>query len=126
MLKEEAKKAGLDLELNLVDGATGFSLGDAGEEARGGLARLGRRRSLPAILGVLPRSDNANKPQTNNLFNVADKELDTLIDAYNVEFDMAKRAGISRQIQQRIWHDLAIFVPGVQLQRMCGPAAGAT
>jgi ABC-type transport system substrate-binding protein len=40
-------------------------------------------------------SDNANKPQTNNLFNVADKELDSLIDAYNVEFDMDKRAALS-------------------------------
>jgi microcin C transport system substrate-binding protein len=40
-------------------------------------------------------SANANKPQTNNLFNVADKELDGLIDAYNVEFDMDKRAALS-------------------------------
>lgn len=45
---------------------------------------------------------------------MADKALDSLIDAYNVEFDMDKRAALSHQIQQRIY-DLAIFVPGVQL-----------
>ncbi|MFQ2005429.1 extracellular solute-binding protein [Aeromonas veronii] len=112
VLKEEAKKAGLDLELNLVDGATGFKVM---LEKKHEAAWLGWGGG-----GLYPQyweffhSANANKPQTNNLFNVADKELDALIDAYNVEFDMAKRAKLSQQIQQRIY-DLAIFVPGVQL-----------
>lgn len=112
VLKEEAKKAGLDLELNLVDGATGFKVM---LEKKHEAAWLGWGGG-----GLYPQywesfhSDNANKPQTNNLFNVADKALDSLIDAYNVEFDMDKRAALSHQIQQRIY-DLAIFVPGVQL-----------
>lgn len=111
-LKEEAKKAGLDLELNLVDGATGFK---AMLEKKHEAAWLGWGGG-----GLYPQywesfhSDNANKPQTNNFFNVADKALDTLINAYGKEFDLGQRAELSRQIQQRIF-DLAIFVPGYEL-----------
>ena len=40
--QEEAKKAGLDLELNLVDGTTGFK-GDAGEKHEAAWLGWGRR-----------------------------------------------------------------------------------
>ena len=112
VLKEEAKKAGLDLELNLVDGATGFKVM---LEKKHEAAWLGWGGG-----GLYPQyweffhSDNANKPQTNNFFNVADQQLDGLIDRYGSEFDIETRATLSRQIQQRIY-DLAIFVPGAQL-----------
>jgi microcin C transport system substrate-binding protein len=112
MLKEEAKKAGLELELNLVDGATGFKVMLEKKHEAAWLGWGGG--SLYPQYWEFFHSANANKPQTNNFFNVADKELDALIAAYDSEFDMAKRAALSRQIQQRI-HDLAIFVPGVQL-----------
>ena len=60
VLKEEAKKAGLDLELNLVDGATGFKVM---LEKKHEAAWLGwGRRSLSAILGVLPLRQRQQAP----------------------------------------------------------------
>ena len=94
VLKEEAKKAGLDLELNLVDVAPPASgQGDAGEETRGGLVWLGAAVSIRNTGS--PSTTTPTSPPPNNLFNVADKELDSLTDAYNVEFDMDKRAALS-------------------------------
>ncbi|MGP7734236.1 extracellular solute-binding protein [Oceanimonas smirnovii] len=112
ILREEARKAGLDLQLNLVDGATGFkSMLEKKHEA----AWLGWGGG-----GLYPQyweffhSLNANKPQTNNLFNVSDAELDRLIEEYRRTMDLDAKAAVSRKIQRRV-HELAIFIPGYQV-----------
>lgn len=112
ILREEARKAGLDLQLNLVDGATGFKVMlEKNHEA----AWLGWGGG-----GLYPQyweffhSVNAGKTQTNNLFNISDPQLDQQIEAYRVTFDLQEKAAISRQIQQRV-HELAIFIPGYQV-----------
>ncbi|MDP5293727.1 extracellular solute-binding protein [Oceanimonas sp. CHS3-5] len=112
ILREEARKAGLDLQLNLVDGATGFkSMLEKKHEA----AWLGWSGG-----GLYPQyweffhSLNAGKPQTNNLFNISDDELDRLIEEYRRTMDLDAKAAISRQIQRRV-HELAIFIPGYQV-----------
>ena len=106
-----------------MDSATGFKVMLEKKHEAAWLG-WGRRRSLSGNTGESFHSDNANKPQTNNLFNVADKELDSLIDAYNVEFDMDKRAALSHQIQQRI-----CMIRHLRARRSssttCEPAAGA-
>ncbi len=109
VLKEEAKKAGLELRLNLMDGATAFK-SMLEKKHEGAWVSWGGGGLLPQYWEFL-HSANAGKPQTNNLFNIADAELDRLVDAYQATFDEGERAGLSRQIQQRL-HDLAIFVPG--------------
>ncbi|WP_107851997.1 extracellular solute-binding protein [Oceanimonas marisflavi] len=112
ILREEARKAGLDLQLNLVDGATGFKVM---LEKKHEAAWLGWSGG-----GLYPQyweffhSLNANKPQTNNLFNISDQELDTLIEQYRRTMDLDAKAAISRQIQRRV-HELAIFIPGYQV-----------
>lgn len=112
ILREEARKAGLDLQLNLVDGATGFK---AMLEKKHEAAWLGWGGG-----GLYPQyweffhSINADKPQTNNLFNISDSQLDTLIEQYRVTMDLDDKAGLSRQIQRRV-HELAIFIPGYQV-----------
>ncbi|MBL1379009.1 extracellular solute-binding protein [Zobellella iuensis] len=112
ILREEARKAGLDLQLNLVDGATGFkAMLEKNHEA----AWLGWGGG-----GLYPQyweffhSANADKPQTNNLFNISDEQLDILIEEYRITMDLDAKAAISRRIQQRV-HDLAIFIPGYQV-----------
>lgn len=112
ILREEARKAGLDLQLNLVDGATGFkSMLEKKHEA----AWLGWGGG-----GLYPQyweffhSLNAKKPQTNNLFNVSDAELDRLIEEYRRTMDLDAKAAVSRKIQRRV-HELAIFIPGYQV-----------
>ncbi len=112
ILREEARKAGLDLQLNLVDGATGFKVM---LEKKHEAAWLGWGGS-----GLYPQyweffhSVNADKPQTNNLFNISDAQLDTLIEQYRVTMDLEAKADISRQIQRRV-HELAIFIPGYRV-----------
>ncbi|WP_375056212.1 extracellular solute-binding protein [Zobellella sp. DQSA1] len=112
ILREEARKAGLDLQLNLVDGATGFK---AMLEKKHEAAWLGWGGG-----GLYPQyweffhSANADKPQTNNLFNVSDEQLDTLVEEYRITMDLDAKAAISRRIQQRV-HDLAVFIPGYQV-----------
>lgn len=112
ILREEARKAGLDLQLNLVDGATGFK---AMLEKKHEAAWLGWGGG-----GLYPQyweffhSANAGQPQTNNLFNVSDEQLDNLIEEYRVTMALEAKAAISRRIQQRV-HELAIFIPGYQV-----------
>ncbi len=112
ILREEARKAGLDLQLNLVEGATGFKVMlEKNHEA----AWLGWGGG-----GLYPQyweffhSVNADKPQTNNLFNISDEQLDQLVETYRDTFELQDKARISRQIQQRV-DELAIFIPGYQV-----------
>lgn len=98
VLKEEARKAGLEINLKLVDGATGFkSLLEKKHQA----AFLGMGTSQLPVYWQYFHSSNA-KPQTNNFTNYADPAMDKLIDAYDSEFDIKKKAAISREIQQKI------------------------
>jgi microcin C transport system substrate-binding protein len=107
ILREEAKKAGIDLVLNLMDSATSFKfmLEKKHEIAYMGWGAMHR----PQFWGQY-HSANADKTQTNNFSNTKDKKLDDLIDAYRKEFNNKKKAQLSRDIQQRIF-DLAVMTP---------------
>ncbi len=59
-------------------------------------------------------SVNAHKPQTNNITNTDDKELDKLIDEYEVGSDLETRLKLSHQIQQII-HEQADFIPSYKV-----------
>lgn len=107
-LKEQAKLAGLELTLNLIDGSSAFKY------------VLEKKHELSfhdMSSGEIPaywqyfHSDNANKPQTNNFTNYSSDELDALIMAYRSEFDLEKKKAISRQIQQKV-ADAAVVLPG--------------
>lgn len=98
VLKEEARKAGLEIELKLVDGATGFkSLLEKKHQA----AFLGMGAPQLPVYWQYFHSSNA-KPQTNNFTNYSNPEMDKLIEAYDSEFDISKKSALSRQIQQQI------------------------
>ena len=56
-------------------------------------------------------SVNAGKPQTNNLFNLADKEVDALIARYDAATTMDDIRSLATQLETRIRYD-AVFVPG--------------
>ena len=107
VLKEEAKKAGIDIELKLLDGAAAFK---TVLEKQHTVAWTGLSAGLIPSYWQCFHSENANKPQTNNFTNTADKELDKLIDSYDNEFDDAKKQALSKKIQRRI-HELSQFIP---------------
>lgn len=112
ILREEARKAGLDLKLNLVDGVTGFKV-MLEKKHEGAWLGWGGGGLYPQYWEFF-HSNNANQPQTNNLFNISDEQLDRLIEQYRVTMDLSEKAAISRDIQQRV-DELAIFIPGYQV-----------
>jgi microcin C transport system substrate-binding protein len=108
ILQEEARKAGIDLQLQLLDSSAFFkqvleknhqiaSLGWSG----GGLSPEYRQ---------FYHSDNAFKAQPNNITNFADPEMDKLINAYRVELDHNRRAALAHEIEQKIY-DSAAMIP---------------
>ncbi len=106
VLKEEAKKAGVELTLQKLDGAASFKsmLENQHEIAYTGWGAQDRMQYWGQY-----HSDNAHKPQKNNFGNVADKVLDPWLIAYKDEFDETKKAALAHKIQQRI-HDEAYTV----------------
>lgn len=107
-LKEQAKKAGLEFTLNLVDGSSAFKYMS---EKKHELAFLNMSAGeIPAYWEYL-HSDNANKPQTNNFTNYSSAELDAKIIAFKTEFDVAKKQQLSREIQAMV-RDAHVIVPG--------------
>lgn len=126
ILKEEAIKAGLELRIEMLDGAAGFR---KGQEKQHDIYFL----SFNSSASMYPRywdyfhSENAYddaflddgsinpdrkpKPQTNNLQSVADPELDSWIDEYDNSDDKARMIELSHMIQQR-HHDYASYSPG--------------
>lgn len=108
ILQEEARKAGIDLQLQLLDSSAFFkqvleknhqiaSLGWSG----GGLSPEYRQ---------FYHSDNAFKAQPNNITNFADPAMDKLIDAYREELDRNKRTVLAHQIEQQVF-DTAAMIP---------------
>ena len=111
LLREEAKKAGLNLELNLMDASAGFKSMLEKKHQSAWMAWSGGR--YPAYWEHFHRV-NASKPQTNNIMNIDDDRISALVEQYDKAFDFGKKADLSRQIQQRLY-ELASFVPAYQV-----------
>lgn len=111
LLREEAKKAGLDLQLNLMDASAGFKAMLEKKHQSAWMAWAGGR--YPAYWEFFHKA-NANKPQTNNIMNIDDDAMTALVEQFDKEFDFAKKAALSRQIQARLF-ELASFVPAYQV-----------
>ncbi|MGL6625310.1 extracellular solute-binding protein [Aeromonas jandaei] len=111
LLREEAKKAGLNLELNLMDASAGFkSMLEKKHQSAWMAWSAGR---YPAYWEHFHKI-NAHKPQTNNIMNIDDEAMTALVEQYDKAFDFGKKAELSRQIQQRLY-ELASFVPTYQV-----------
>jgi microcin C transport system substrate-binding protein len=55
-------------------------------------------------------SVNAHKPQTNNITNTDDPEMDRMIEAYRNSLEESERIDLSVRIQEKI-HEIGSFVP---------------
>ncbi|MDY6824531.1 MAG: extracellular solute-binding protein [Thermodesulfobacteriota bacterium] len=107
VLKEEARKAGIELNLRKMDASAAFK---QILEKKHDVAWMGWSTSLRPQYWEHFHSDNAHKPQTNNITNTDDTKMDRLIEAYRNSLDEAERKNLSRQIQARI-HEIGCFVP---------------
>ncbi len=107
VLREEAKKAGIDLRLQQMDPSAAFK---KFLEKNHDIAWMGWSTSLRPQYWEHFHSANAHVPQTNNITNTDDPEMDRLIDAYRNSLDEAERMDLSRKIQRKI-HEIGCFVP---------------
>ena len=107
VLKEEAKKAGVELVLQQSDPTAAFK---KFLEKNFDVAWMGWSTSLRPQYWEHFHSINAHKPQTNNITSTDDPEMDRLIDSYRNSLDEKERIHLSWEIQQKI-HDIGMFVP---------------
>jgi microcin C transport system substrate-binding protein len=107
-LKEEAKKAGVELRLSKLDPSAWFKkISESRQEAV--IMGFGTGGFRPAYWQSY-HSDNAHKPRTNNVTNTDDPELDKMIMTYRNSLDAEERIKLSLKIQQKI-HEVGAFVP---------------
>jgi microcin C transport system substrate-binding protein len=107
VFKEEAKKAGIELNLSKLDPATAFK---KILEKKHEVAYMGWSTSPLPHFWEHYHSVNAHKPQTNNITNTDDPELDRLIDAFRASLDRKERIELAHKIQEKI-HEIGPFVP---------------
>jgi microcin C transport system substrate-binding protein len=107
VLKEEAKKAGVELRLQKLDSAATFK---KFLEKKHDVAWMGWSTSLRPQYWEHFHSANAHKPQTNNITNTDDPEMDQLIEAYRNSLEESERIDLSVKIQDKI-HEIGSFVP---------------
>jgi microcin C transport system substrate-binding protein len=107
VLKEEALKAGVELRLDKLDPAAAFK---KVLEKRHDVAWLGWSTSLRPHFWEFWDSVNAHKPQTNNITNTDDPEMDRLIHAYRNSLDEKERIALAHRIEIRV-HEIGAFVP---------------
>ena len=107
LLKEEAKKAGVELNLQRLDGGAAFKLI---LEKKHDVAWMGWSTSFRPRYWQGFHSANAHKPQTNNITNTSNPELDALIIRYRDSIVPEERIDLAHAIQAKI-HDIGAFVP---------------
>ena len=109
ILREEARKAGLELNILSLEPTSAFK---QILEKQHQIAFSGWNTSLP-----YPRywegfhSANAGRPQTNNITNTDDPELDTLIERYRASTSREEKIALAHQLEERV-HEEAVFIPG--------------
>lgn len=107
VLKEEAKKAGIELKLQKLDPSAAYK---KVLEKKHDVAWSGWSTSLRPQYWEHFHSTNAHKPQTNNITNTDDPDMDKLIDAFRNSLDEEERIKLSVKIQEKI-HEIGAFVP---------------
>jgi microcin C transport system substrate-binding protein len=107
VLKEEAKKAGIELNLLLMDPAAAYK---NVMEKKHQIAWMGWSAGYRPAFWQHFHSANAHKSQTNNITNMDNPELDKKIMAYRDEIKKANRIVMAKEIAQLI-HDSGAFIP---------------
>ena len=112
VLREEAKKAGVDLRLELLDSSASFK------------KMLEKKHQIAWLTwsssGFSPRywehfhSDNANKPQNNNVTNTSIPEMDPLIMKFRASANLEERVGLAHTLERMV-HDHGAVIPTYQV-----------
>lgn len=111
VLKEEAKKAGIEMILKRLDGSSAWKLN---LEKKHEVAWTGFSTGLRPAYWQHYHSANAFKSQTNNFTNTADPELDRMIEAYRKSLSVKERIALSMKIQEKL-HEIGAFIPAYKV-----------
>lgn len=107
VLKQDAKKAGINLLLQLLDPSAQYK---TIMQKQHQIAMLGWSTGFRPDYWQHFHSENAHKPQTNNVTNTDDKEMDALITAYDTATDKNQRITLAHQLEEKIMQQGA-FIP---------------
>ena len=107
VLKQDALKAGIELILERLDSTAMFK---KILEKKHDVAWMGWGTNIRPSYWQGWHSDNAHKPQTNNITNTDDSKLDELIEKYRASLNEKQRIELSLQIQNAI-NETGAFVP---------------
>ncbi|CAA0089162.1 Oligopeptide-binding protein AppA [Zhongshania aliphaticivorans] len=108
ILAQEARKAGIDFQLQLLDASAAFKQIMENKHQAAWMGWSGG--------GLSPRywefyhSDNAHKAQTNNVTNTDNKDLDSKIMAYRTATEKDTRIKLAHELEQMV-HDQGSFIP---------------
>ena len=98
-MREEARKAGIELNLQLLDPAT---WGRQLQEKKHQIILMSLGRNLTPSFWQSHHSDEAHKPNTNNVTNTDIPELDALIEEYDQTTALEQRVALAHRIEQII------------------------
>ncbi len=107
VLKEESKKAGVELNLELLDASTSYK---KVMEKKHDIAYMGWSTSFRPAPWQSFHSANAHKSQTNNINNMDDPAMDNLINRYRNSGSEKERIILSHKIQDMI-HESGAWIP---------------
>lgn len=107
VLKEEALKAGIELRLQRLDPAAQYK---KIMEKRHDVGWLGWSTGMRPHFWEFWDSANAHRPQTNNITNTDNPELDALIERYRNSLEEEERIALALQIEAKV-HEIGAFVP---------------
>jgi microcin C transport system substrate-binding protein len=107
-IKEEAKKSGVEIILEQLDGASFYKKLN---EKTYQIAFLNFSTGYRPAFWQHLHSKNAHKPQTNNLTNTDNSVIDKKIMLYRTASEEQQRQQLSRELNQMI-HDQGAFIPG--------------
>jgi microcin C transport system substrate-binding protein len=107
LLREEAKKAGVELNLQILDfSAWGNQIAQKKHE----IVALRYGTGLIPTFWQHYHSDNAHIPQTNNITATDDPEIDRLSDEFDAATTLEDRLRLSHRLQELV-HDVGAFIP---------------
>lgn len=112
LLKEEARKAGVELTLQLLDSTASFKQVLEKKHQIAWLTWNGG--GIAPVYWEFYHSDNAHKPQTNNVTNTDNPEFDKKIIAYRDATTKEARVQLAHELEQMIYEDGG-YIPGYKV-----------
>jgi len=106
VLKEEARKAGVEINLKLQQQGSFDAVREKKFEAWWGAMSDSQQPDYWEYF----HSKNADKPQTNNFWGYANPAMDKLLDAFRAEGDLKKKGALDRQIETLVDQE-ALVIP---------------